>query len=55
MKVWYYLGRLFQLIALIVLPFAIWVGQFGHNERGCILIFSGSIIVFYIGWLIARI
>ena len=54
MKVLYYLGRLMQLAALIVLPSAIWVGQFGHSERGTILIFAGSVSVFYLGWLLTR-
>ena len=54
MKLLYYVGRFMQLAALIVRPFAIWVGQFGHNEPGSITIFAGSIVVFYLGWLLTK-
>ena len=46
----YYAGRIFQLIGLIAMPSSIWVGWIGHNERGSIGIFLGSILVFLIGW-----
>ncbi len=45
----YLAGRTFQLIGLLAMPSAIWVGQFGHNERGAIGIFLGSLLVFAIG------
>jgi len=45
-------GRAFQLVALIVLPSAIWVGQIGHSEKGMIAIFAGSIFVFFLGYLL---
>ncbi|MBI4000022.1 MAG: hypothetical protein HY351_05340 [Candidatus Omnitrophica bacterium] len=51
MKITYYLGRTLQLFALLLMPFAIWVGHFGHNEQGAIIIFVGSIAIFFIGWL----
>ena len=53
MKYVYYMGRILQLAALMVLPYAIWVGQLGHDERGAIVIFAGSIIVFFAGWFLA--
>lgn len=52
-KILYFIGRLLQIVALIAMPFAIWVGHFGHNERGAIIIFLGSIFLFFIGWLIS--
>ena len=54
MKPTYYFGRTLQLVGLAVMPSAIWVGHFGHNERGAITIFVSSVVVFYIGWLSAR-
>lgn len=52
-KIIYFIGRCLQVIALIAMPFAIWVGHFGHNERGSIFIFLGSILLFLIGWAIS--
>ena len=54
MKFTYYIGRVLQLFALLLMPSAIWVGHFGHNEQGAIIIFSGSIAIFFIGWLFQR-
>ncbi|OGW84575.1 MAG: hypothetical protein A3C35_05190 [Omnitrophica bacterium RIFCSPHIGHO2_02_FULL_46_11] len=48
----YYFGRFLQLLALLSMPSAIWVGHFGHNERGAIVIFTGSLALFFIGWLL---
>ncbi len=48
----YRAGRIFQLIGLMAMPSAIWVGGIGHNERGCIAIFVASILVFFIGWIL---
>ncbi len=50
----YLAGRIFQLIGLIAMPSAIWVGFLGHNERGCIAIFAASILVFAVGYFLAR-
>ncbi|MBI4395115.1 MAG: hypothetical protein HY583_02845 [Candidatus Omnitrophica bacterium] len=54
MKFTYYLGRTLQVFALILMPSSIWVGHFGHNEQGAIVIFVASIALFFIGWLIQR-
>lgn len=51
----YWAGRIFQLIGLIALPSAIWVGHFGHNERGSIAIFAASFVVFYLGYGLIKI
>ena len=51
----YSAGRIFQLIGLAALPSAIWVGQFGHNERGTIAIFLASLLIFLLGWLLTYI
>jgi hypothetical protein len=48
-------GRIFQLIGLIAMPSAIWVGQFGHDERGAIAIFVASILTFTIGYFLTRV
>lgn len=48
----YLAGRALQLMGLIAMPSAIWVGQFGHNERGSIGIFLGSLIVFLLGYFL---
>ena len=55
LKIIFYLGRLLQLIALIAMPSAIWIGHFLHNERGAIIIFVGSMVVFVMGWIITLI
>ena len=53
MKFLYYIGRVLQLAALMVLPYAIWVGQLGHDERGAITIFIGSVVMFMAGWFLS--
>ena len=55
MKVLYYLGRLLQLAGLMILPSAIWIGQFGHNEHASILVFVSSVLIFYLGWFLTRV
>lgn len=50
----YYVGRFLQMVGLITMPSAIWVGHFGHNERASIIIFVGSAAIFYIGVLLAK-
>jgi len=42
-------GRIFQLIGLIALPSAVWVGQIGHSERGMTAIFAASVLIFSLG------
>ena len=54
-RLFYWTGRALQLTALFALPSAIWVGQFGHNEKGSILIFVGSVSVFFLGYFLTRI
>jgi len=54
MKLIYYCGRGLQVISLAAMPFSLWVGFLGHNEAGSITIFGGSIVIFYIGWLLTR-
>ena len=48
----YLAGRIFQLIGLLALPSAIWVGQIGHSERGMIAIFAASSFVFLLGYFL---
>ena len=54
MDVMYFAGRIFQLIGLIAMPSAIWVGHLGHNEQGAIAIFLASILVFFVGVMLSR-
>ncbi|HTL70535.1 MAG TPA: hypothetical protein VL404_04500 [Candidatus Eisenbacteria bacterium] len=54
MKLLHVLGRGLELLALLVLPSAIWVAQFRHDEAGAILIFTGSIVVFFAGFLLIQ-
>ena len=50
----YFLGRALQLLALLVLPSAIWVGSLGHDEKNCITIFLACLLVFYTGYFLTR-
>lgn len=50
----YLAGRVFQVIGLIALPSAIWVGHFGHDEQGAIAIFVASLLVFFLGFGMVR-
>ena len=54
MNLYYYLGRLLQVFALVLMPAAIWVAEFKQSEPGAIFIFAGSIVIFFVGWLLAR-
>ena len=54
MKILYILGRGLQIFALILMPSAIWVGEFRRDESGAIFIFVGSAILFFIGWFCLR-
>lgn len=47
-------GRIFQLIGLLAMPSAIWLGQFAHNERASIGVFLGSLLVFWLGYLLTQ-
>ena len=48
-------GRIFQLIGLVAMPAAIFVAEVDHNEKGCIAIFTASIVVFILGYLLTRV
>ena len=50
----YFLGRGLQVAGLILMPFSLWVGFMGHDERGSITIFLASIAVFYAGYFLTR-
>lgn len=49
------MGRGLQLVGLLALPSAIWVGHFNHDEKGAIVIFIGSVVVFFVGVALSRI
>ena len=55
MKFAYYFGRALQILALAAMPLSIWVGHLGHNERGAVVIFVSSIIIFFLGWICSQI
>ena len=50
----YLAGRAFQLMGLIAMPSAIWLGAVAHYEKGCIAVFVSSILVFYLGHALER-
>lgn len=54
MKPSYYLGRFLQLAALIVMPSAIFAGEFLHSEKIALTLFLGSGFIFLIGWILAK-
>ena len=54
MNIVYYAGRIFQLIGLLALPSAIWVGQMGHSEKAAIAILISSLLVFAIGTFLVQ-
>ena len=51
----YFFGRALQILGLLILPSAVWVGFLDHNESGSIGIFLGSIVVFYAGYLLTQV
>ncbi len=53
-KGFYVLGRALQVISMIVMPAALWASAIRHSEKECILIFLGSIVVFYASYLLTR-
>lgn len=42
------------MIGLLAMPSAIFIAQIGHDERGCIAVFTASLVVFYLGYLLVR-
>lgn len=48
-RILYAAGRVLQVAGLIAFPSAIWVGHFGRDEKGAIVIFVGSVAVFFAG------
>ena len=48
------LGRALQLLALLVLPSALWAGSFGHSEAGAIVILLATVVLFYAGYFLTR-
>lgn len=50
----YFLGRGLQVAGLFLMPFSLWAGFIGHDERGSITIFLASIAVFYTGYFLTR-
>jgi hypothetical protein len=52
--VFYFLGRTFQLIGLLILPSAIWIAEVQKNEAGAGAIFLGGIGTFFGGWIFLK-
>jgi len=42
-------------MSLVALPNAIWVSEFYHHEKGALMVFFGSMLLFLIGWILTRI
>ncbi|OGW81757.1 MAG: hypothetical protein A2Z83_03050 [Omnitrophica bacterium GWA2_52_8] len=55
MPAFYYTGRVLQGTGLVAMPSAIWAGQIYHNEAAAITVFAGSLVVFYLGYVLVRI
>jgi hypothetical protein len=51
-KALYLAGRALQVAGLALMPFSLWVGFLGHDERGSITLFLASIAVFYLGYFL---
>lgn len=51
-SVLYWSGRVLELLGLITLPSVIWVAEFRHNETAVIVLFTGSVGVFWLGYLL---
>ncbi len=49
------LGRTLQVASLVAMPAAIWASAIRHSEKESILIFLGSIVVFYVGYLLTQV
>ncbi len=47
-------GRALQLLALLVLPSAIWAGALDHSEFKSITIFVACLAAFYSGYFLTR-
>lgn len=54
MKINYFVGRSLQLTGLLILPSAIWVAEFQRSEPLAIGVLLGSMILFFVGWILAR-
>ncbi len=51
----YLLGRTIQVSSLVIMPAALWASAIRHSEKESILIFLGSIVVFYVGYLLTQV
>ncbi len=51
----YAAGRLLQLVGLLAMPSAFWLAQFAHDERGSIGFFLGSLLIFWLGYLLTQV
>ena len=54
MRVRYLAGRTLQLTGLLALPSAIWAAEFLRSEPLAVGILLASLIVFFVGWIVAR-
>ena len=48
----YYAGRIFQIMGLLTMPYAMWVAHFQRDEQISVAIFVASIVVFFVGYLL---
>ncbi len=53
-KAFYFLGRALQLLALLVVPSAIWAGEYNRSEAMAIGIFVSGILAFGAGYLLTQ-
>ncbi len=50
----YFIGRALQLTALLVLPSAIWAGEYNHSESMAVGIFVAGILAFGTGYFLTQ-
>jgi len=50
----YAVGRAFQLLALLVLPSAVWAAEFYHSEALSVGIFASAILAFGAGYFLTQ-
>ena len=55
LPMFYFTGRIFQVIGLVSMPSAIWIAEFEHSERGAIAIFCAAGLIFLIGLVLIQV
>ncbi len=51
----YKTGRMLQVLALLLMPSAIWAAQIKRSERASVSLFCISIVIFALGYVLTQI